>query len=134
MTFTLSGISEQRLLNCHPDIVRLVRAVAREMPLLVVCGARNKADQDEAVATGHSRKVWPTSRHNTTPCKAVDISPLPYGLGGNAAEARLQYLGGFVLGMASSLGLRVRWGGCWAGDHLQTPNHFPDLFHFELLD
>ena len=49
-------------------------------------------------------------------------------------------LGGFILGVANQMGLRVRWGGCWRYDSLYEgqrttkTNSFDDLVHIELKD
>ena len=45
----------------------------------------------------------------------------------------LTYFAGLVVGIAVSLGIRLRWGGDWDGDGDLCDNKFDDLFHFELL-
>jgi hypothetical protein len=35
--------------------------------------------------------------------------------------------------MASSMGIKIRWGGDWNGDWKVKDNHFDDLPHFELI-
>ena len=69
--------------------------------------------------------------------KAVDISPYPIDWD---ARDDFHYLGGFVLGIASKLGVDVRWGGDWnassmyRGKRTTKDNNFDDLVHFELKE
>ena len=65
----------------------------------------------------------------------MDIAPYPIDW-----ESRddFHYLGGFVLGIAASQGVDVRWGGDWNGSSLKESarttkdNNFDDLVHFEI--
>lgn len=72
-----------RLMTCHPLIVTLFqRAIKRpDLPhdLSVICGHRNKEDQDAAFAAGNSRVRWPRGKHNKTPAEAVDVVPFING-------------------------------------------------------
>jgi len=131
MTSTLSEISEQRLSTCAPQLQLLVRTVALYCPIVVLVGHRTQQEQDEAYRAHRSKLQWPDSLHNKNPAMAVDIAPSPYQ---PENITRLEYFGGFVLGVAAQLKLPIRWGGCWAQDHLATPNHFQDLFHFEIRE
>lgn len=128
---TLSDISLQRLSTCHPDLIRLVQAVCAIHQVSVMVGFRDEQDQNEAFATGHSTKKWPESKHNVSPSLAVDMTLSPYDPNN---IARLQYFAGFVMGIASSLNIPVRWGGDWLGTLDPSKNRFPDMFHFELCD
>ena len=44
------------------------------------------------------------------------------------------YFGGFVLGIASQMGLKIRWGGDWDRDTEVKDNRFDDLPHFEIRE
>lgn len=128
MSFNLTDISMQRLSTCHPDLVRLISEVAKIFPLNVLCGYRNETDQNAAVSSGHSKTPWPSSKHNKLPSLAVDVEPQGYNPG---ETHRLVYLAGFVVGIASTLNVSVRWGGDFDMDFsLLEP--FQDLFHFEI--
>ena len=67
--------------------------------------------------------------------EAVDIAPYP--IDWNARDD-FHYLGGFVLGIAASKGINIRWGGDWSDSSLSQgrrttkDNNFDDLVHFEL--
>ena len=41
---------------------------------------------------------------------------------------------GFVLGIAKSIGITLRWGGDWDRDWTVMDNKFDDFPHFELID
>jgi peptidoglycan L-alanyl-D-glutamate endopeptidase CwlK len=60
-------------------LIRLFSAVVKEYDCTVLCGHRNKAEQDEAFAKGNSRLKFPHSMHNRLPSLAVDVvlHPLP---------------------------------------------------------
>jgi hypothetical protein len=134
---SLSAVSERRLGTCHPDIQRVVRAVAEKTPTMVVCGHRPQAEQDEAVRLGRSKTPWPRSRHNSMPSRAVDLAPLKNGaIDWNDAAAFIAF-GRLVLATAAELGVTLRWGGDWDGDGKtrhdgDRDERFVDLPHFEL--
>jgi hypothetical protein len=60
---------------------------------------------------------------------AVDVAPYPVDW--NDKE-RFYYFAGFVKGVASSLGISIRWGGDWNSDNNLKNQTFFDLPHFEL--
>jgi hypothetical protein len=66
-----------RLRTCHDDLQLLCHAVLEDMDITILCGHRNKADQDKAVAQGFSKAVFPKSKHNSLPSMAVDVAPYP---------------------------------------------------------
>jgi peptidoglycan L-alanyl-D-glutamate endopeptidase CwlK len=129
--YQLSPESLKKLENVHPDLQRLVQAVAdKGFPILVVEGFRDEASQMKAFSSGHSKKKWPDSKHNSSPSLAVDLSPVPYD---SSADKQLYFFCGFVLGIAREMNLPVRWGGDWKGAYNVYLNSFPDLYHFELI-
>lgn len=125
---SLGNASRVRLATCHPDLRRLVEAVAAGVDagdlatagvtdVTVLCGYRGQAEQDAAYAAGASRLRWPNSRHNVVPAQAVDLAPYPVNW---KDEATFHVLRGYVLAHAARLGVEVRtiaW----------------DLPHFELV-
>ena len=72
--------SRERLETCHPDLQTLFNAVIEEVDCSVICGYRNKADQDKAVASGNSKAEYPKGKHNSNPSTAVDVYPYPVDL------------------------------------------------------
>lgn len=128
-TYSLSPVSLQRLSTCHPDLIRLVQEVSLTHPVLVLVGFRDELAQSAAFQSGHSTKKWPESKHNMTPSLAVDMTLCPYNPDN---LSRLGYFAGFVMGIASSLKIPIRWGGDWGGSLDPSKNRFPDMLHFEL--
>jgi peptidoglycan L-alanyl-D-glutamate endopeptidase CwlK len=131
----LGKASQVRLQSCHPKLRRLVEETMirldrrRTFDFSVVCGHRNQAAQEAAVASGASKLHWPESRHNTLPSTAVDLAPYPYDPRDLAAHARLA---GYVLAVADELDIEVRWGGDWDGDGKSRDERLLDCPHFEL--
>lgn len=139
----LSPVSLQRLATCDPRLQRIVRTVATQIPLLVVCGRRGKADQDAAVKSKKSKTPWPESKHNCPdprdPSKeslavlsrAVDLAPYP--LDWNDRD-RFILLAGYVLAIAQVSDILIRWGGDWGRNWIIRDESFQDLVHFELIE
>jgi len=75
-----------------------------------LCGHRTKEKQEEAFNSKHSKVHFPKSKHNSLPSKAVDVAPYP--IDWNDLE-RFYNFGGYVRGIAESLGIKIRWGGDW---------------------
>lgn len=96
----------------------------------VICGYRDKAGQDAAVAAHTTEKVWPTSKHNTNPCLAVDIAPYPIDWND---KSRFILLAGLMTGVGLMKGYTIRWGGAWNGLKTMKDNQFNDLPHFEIV-
>lgn len=127
--YKFSQRSKERLLQCHPDIVRVMKEVIKGVDCTILEGHRPKVKQDEVYANGLSKVQWPNSKHNKEPSLAVDVAPYP--IDWNDTQ-RFYYFGGYVLGVADQLGVNLRWGGDWDGDDDLNDQHFMDLVHFEL--
>ena len=127
---TLSDLSIQRLNACHPDLQKVILEVAKTYPLKVIQGFRGEADQNKAFESGHSNEKWPNSKHNKVPALAVDIAPSPYDPND---RVRIAYLAGMVMKTASSLNIRLRWGGDWNQNFDLSDEKLSDMYHFELL-
>lgn len=122
--------SEGRLLTCDPRLQNLFEAVVERFDCAVICGRRDREDQEEAFRTGHSKARYGKSPHNAEPLSlAVDVAPWP--IDWNDRD-RFLYFGGYVLGVADLLAIPVRWGGDWDGDHQLSDQTFDDLVHFEI--
>jgi peptidoglycan L-alanyl-D-glutamate endopeptidase CwlK len=67
----------KKLSTCHPDIIRLAKAVNEIFPIQCICGHRNELDQDKAFQNGFSKLKYPNSKHNKTPSLAGDFVPDP---------------------------------------------------------
>ncbi len=117
----LSELSVQRLGTCHPDLQRLVFAVAKLDNIAVLCGHRGEAEQVAAYHDGRSRLTWPQSKHNSLPSRAVDLARVPIDWRDTHGFCTLADV---VKAQAAELGIKIVWGGDWKG--------LKDLDHFQL--
>lgn len=122
--------SKAALSSAHPDLQRLFNEVIKHVDCTVLEGHRDKVAQDAAVAAGHSKTPWPTSKHNKKPSHAVDVVPYPVDW---KARERFFYLAGVVQACAAHLNLRIRWGGDWDSDGDTNDQKFIDLPHYEII-
>ena len=116
-----------QLQTAHPDLQRLFVEVVKHYDCVVLEGSRTLAQQEENVRRGVSKTM--DSRHLDSPARAIDVAPAP--LDWNDKE-RFYHFGGFVQGMATALGIGIRWGGDWDSDRTFRDQTFHDLPHFEL--
>lgn len=118
---SFSARSRYQLGTCHSDLRRLFGEVIKRYDCVILCGHRNKADQDKAFAGGKSKLTFPHSRHNSTPSQAVDVAPWPIAW---SNHARFEDLALVVKATAHDLGIEIIWGGDWSS--------FRDMPHWEL--
>lgn len=129
------------LASAHPHLQMLFYAVIEQYDCTVLEGKRSEAQQKENVAMGvsktlNSKHVYPIDG----PSMAVDVAPYPLKWPKRDEAtyvkdvARYYYFAGFVKGIATKLGLKIRWGGDWDGDDIFVDQTFDDLVHFELLE
>jgi peptidoglycan L-alanyl-D-glutamate endopeptidase CwlK len=123
--------SMAQLSTCDARLQKLFIEVVKHFDCKVTCGFRNQADQEAAFAAGNTEKHWPDGNHNKLPSYAVDVAPYPVDY---EDVARIRVFAGFVLGIASLMNLKVRWGGDWNQDTQVKDNKFNDLVHFEIQD
>ena len=123
--------SKKKLQTCEKDLQLLFKEVVRNFDCTIVCGYRGEKDQNEAFKRGNSKVKYPKGRHNSTPSFAVDVAPYPIDWDD---RDRFHYLGGYVLGVAKEMGLKIRWGGDWDMDTKTKDNKFDDLVHFEIKE
>lgn len=128
MKFGTKSLHE--LQTAHPDLQRLFIEVVKYYDCSVLVGYRGQAEQDEAFQTGCSKLKFPTSKHNKLPSLAVDVAPYPINWDD---KERFYHFGGFVKGLAISMGIMIRWGGDWDGNNNLRDQRFFDLPHFELI-
>jgi len=129
--YSFSANSRQRLETCDDRLQRVLTEAIKHIDFTVVCGHRTKEEQNLAFNTGKSKLQFPRSRHNSYPSKAVDIAPYPIDW---SNRERFYFLAGIVLGIAASMGIKLRYGGDWDGDGDITDNTFDDLVHFEIVE
>lgn len=129
MPANLAAPSQERLQQCDPRLTRIFITVSEVIPCIVLEGHRNQQAQDADFAAGKTQLKWPHGKHNALPSLAVDAAPTP--LDWHDRE-RFSLFAGYVLGVAASQGVTLRWGGDWNRDFKVADNHFDDLVHFEI--
>ena len=77
MRYKFSKRSESNLMTCHPDLITLFREVLIAYDCTIICGHRNKEDQEKAFMGKKSLLRYPKSKHNKIPSLAVDVAPYP---------------------------------------------------------
>ena len=139
-----SRISLHREATCHRTIRLVTSRVIKEVDCKVLYGHRSVEEQYKLFLKkctkldGRNKKSY----HNFYPSLAIDIVPYPVqwpdakGLSDKEIAARLERFyafGGFVLGVARTLGIdNLYWGNDWNGDWNFMDQSFNDLPHFEL--
>ena len=122
--------SSKRLESCHPALQELFYTVLEEINCSILEGHRGKELQEIYYNSNKSTLDWPDSKHNKVPSLAVDAAPYP--IDWNDTD-RFYYFAGVVKGVASQLGIDIRWGGDWDRDNNLKNQKFFDLPHFELV-
>lgn len=69
--------SEEKLKTCHNDLQLICREAIKVMDFSVLCGYRTGYEQDKLFHEKKSLVMFPKSKHNKSPSKAVDICPYP---------------------------------------------------------
>ena len=123
--------SRSRLHTCDEDLQKLFNEVVKHFDCTVIEGHRGKEKQNAAYKKGNSKLKFPKGKHNRMPSIAVDVAPYPFDW---IVRDRFHFFCGFVIGIASQMGLNVRWGGDWDQDTHTKDNKFDDLVHFELKE
>lgn len=128
--------SKNNLATCDQRLQDLFNEVIKHYDCSVICGHRSKEAQDEAFHSGRSKVRWPNGKHNTLPSKAVDVAPwfkdAPH-IRWNDTESWYHFVG-YVRGVASQMGIKIRSGADWDGDFNLKDQNFMDLPHFEIQD
>jgi peptidoglycan L-alanyl-D-glutamate endopeptidase CwlK len=123
--------SKNALHSCDDRLIDVFNEVIKTVDCSVLEGHRNKIKQNKAYKEGNSKLKYPSGSHNKLPSLAVDV--VPYPIDWNDRE-RFHLFAGFVLGIAKSMGINLRWGGDWDQDWTVKDNKFDDFPHFELRE
>ena len=106
-----------------------VQEVIKYVDCSVLEGHRSKERQNKLYDEKKTKVRYPDGRHNANPSRACDVAPYP--IDWNDRE-RFHLFAGFVLGIAKSMEINVRWGGDWNQNFEVDDNQFDDFPHFEL--
>ena len=123
--------SQDKLATCDPRLQKVFNEVVKYFDCTVIEGHRGEEAQNKAFAEGKSKLKYPQGKHNKIPSLAADV--LPYQIDWNDTN-RMRYFAGFVVGIAATMGIKLRWGGDWNQNTELKDNSFNDLPHFELVD
>jgi len=119
--------SKEKLSLCHIYLQKIFNEVIKYTDCTILTGYRNEEDQTRAYEKGNSNAKWPMSLHNRIPSIAVDVMPYfsekPHIRWDD--KTSIYIFSGYVLGKASEMGFRIKWGG-----------HFKSFFdgpHYQLI-
>ena len=121
--------SKERLATCDEKLQVLFKEVIKYVDCSILEGHRGEDRQNALYEEGKTKVLYPRGRHNADPSRAVDVVPYPIDW---EDRERMTLFAGFVLGIASQMGLNIRWGGDWDQDFEVQDNKFDDFPHFEL--
>jgi len=122
--------SKEKLSTCHSDLQKVFYEVVKTFDCSVLEGHRDERRQNKLFEEGKTKVKYPTGRHNSNPSRAVDVTPYPVDWDD---RERQTLFAGFVIGIARSMDIRLRWGGDWDMDFQVSDNRFDDFPHFELI-
>ena len=123
--------SKNRLATCDKRLQKVFNEVIKSVDCSVLEGHRGQERQDQLYIDGKTKVKYPNGRHNSSPSNAVDVTPYPVDW---ADRERQTLFAGFVIGIARSMGITLRWGGDWDMDFQVMDNRFDDFPHFEVRD
>ena len=121
--------SKERLATCHEDLQKVFNEVIKVVDCSVLEGHRDERRQEQLFSEGKTKVHYPMGRHNSKPSRAVDVVPYPVDW---KDRERFHLFSGFVLGVASGMGITLRLGGDWNMNFEVDDNKFDDFPHFEL--
>lgn len=133
--FKFSKRSKTNLSEAHLDLQTLFNEVIKYYDCSIIEGHRGEEEQNEAYYAGRSDKKYPDSKHNKIPSLAVDAVPWFKNAPHIRWEDKAKFyeFNGFVCGIASMLGIKIRLGSNWDMDDELHDQRLYDLCHFELV-
>lgn len=137
---TFGNQSRKNLYECREPLIRLFEEVVKNYDCSIIEGQRSEVEQEKLFHSGKSKVRWPDSKHNVTGeqplSRAVDVIPYPTVLNGVSIWEdwnRFYHFIGYVKGVAATMGINIRCGADWDGDHSFRDQSFHDLPHVELI-
>jgi|TARA_R110000744_G_scaffold172598_1_gene291297 hypothetical protein len=121
--------SKENLNTCDSRLQKIFNEVIKHVDCSVLEGHRSKDRQNKLYEEEKTKVKYPDGRHNRQPSSAVDVTPYPVDW---KDRERQTLFAGFVIGVASQMGINLRWGGDWDQDFQVVDNRFDDFPHFEL--
>ena len=121
--------SRERLSTCDERLQKVFNEVIKHVDCSVLEGHRSEERQNKLYEEGKTKVRYPKGRHNSNPSNAADVTPYPVDW---SDRERQTLFAGFVLGIAKSMDIDLRWGGDWDQDFQVQDNKFDDFPHFEI--
>ena len=121
--------SKESLNTCNSKLQKVFNEVIKHVDCSILEGHRDKDRQNKLYEEGKTKVKYPNGRHNRQPSSAVDVTPYPIDW---KDRERQTLFAGFVIGVASQMGINLRWGGDWDQAFQVIDNRFDDFPHFEL--
>ena len=129
--FRFGSRSKKHLVTLDERLQKVLNEVIKYVDCSIIEGHRSAKRQDKLFEEGRTKVKYPNGRHNANPSRAVDV--VPYPIDWDDRE-RFHLFAGFVIGIAQSMGIKLRWGGDWNMNFEVDDNNFDDFPHFELID
>lgn len=127
--------SKRHLDTVDRALQRVMNRVLQEVAdVSITCGYRDEATQNLLYIEGKSKVIYPNSKHNIQPSRAIDFLPYPAPTSEKKLWAALGYIAGRAIEIGKEEGVVLRWGGDWNRNGDLTDNNFDDLFHLEIVE
>jgi peptidoglycan L-alanyl-D-glutamate endopeptidase CwlK len=128
--------SKKRLSTCDERLQEVFNEVIKHVDCSILEGHRSKERQNKLYDEKRTKVRYPNGRHNSSPSKAVDVTPYPVDW---EDRERQTLFAGFVIGTGRGMGYKIRWGGNWdmyeeKGRWEVKDNRFDDFPHFEIKE
>ena len=146
----LSIRSQDKLDTCNADLVRLFNEVIKGYDCTILCGRRDKQEQEQAYIDKKSKVRYPHSPHNRYPSMGIDVSPYPIPKNWGRISwdlipkkhrkiiqkeikelHKFYHFNGYVKGIAGCNDIPIRQGHDWDSDNEFNDQSFDDLVHVE---
>ena len=121
--------SKARLATCDDRLQTILNSAIEIVDFTILEGHRTEERQNQMFHEGRSKLKWPSSKHNSSPSKAVDVAPYPIDWND---MPRFTYLAGIIRGIAHANGVKIRWGGDFNRDNNLSNDSFVDGPHLEI--
>lgn len=118
-----------KLAELDPRLQEVLNEAIKIIDFTIICGHRNKEDQEAAVKGGFSKVHFPNSKHNSLPSKAVDVAVYPIDWDDIKS---FSYLAGIIVGIGAMKGYKITWGADWDRDGKTSDEKFIDAPHLEI--
>ena len=125
--------SKERLATCDERLQEVFNEVIQFVDCSVLEGHRSQERQDKLYDEGKTKVKYPRGRHNSSPSRAVDVTPYPVDW---EDYERFTLFAGFFLGIAKIMypDTKIIWGNDWDGDFDTKDTNFRDYPHFEIRE